>query len=90
MVENPATIAICFNISHLCVEGKDYKSKRYEVSFVRGRSRYGELTTEKKDDEYVEDDEYYFLKIVTELLPKDVVIDGPDTTKIILVNEDSR
>ena len=48
------------------------------------------MITERKDDEYVEDDEYYLLKIVTELLPRDVVIDGPDTTKIILVNEDGK
>ena len=48
------------------------------------------MTTTRIDDEYVEDDEFYYLKIQTGLLPNDVVIDGPDTAKIILVNEDGK
>ena len=85
--------AICFsfnNINYLCVVREDYRATRYVVRFEKGGSRYGELTTTRIDDEYVEDDEYYYLKIQTGLLPNDVVIDGPDTAKIILVNEDGK
>ena len=76
----------CFNV---CIGGEDYRSQRYDtVRFVKGRSRYVELKTEFIKDDIVEDDEYYYLKIVPDTLPDRVIVGNPNYTKVVIQNDD--
>ena len=70
----------------------DYKVQghKYIISFAKGGSRYASLQINRTDDDLVEDDEFYYLEIVTQTLHPDVNAINPSAAKIILVNEDGK
>lgn len=71
--------------------GIDYIRQNYRgVTFVKGGSKYIELKTNRSDDDLVEIDEVYCLKIEDTLLPSRVKVCHPNETRIILVNEDGK
>ena len=76
---------------NVCIGGEDYRSQHYDtVRFVKGRSRYVELKTEFIKDDIVEDDEFYYLKIVPDTLPDRVIVGNPNYTKVVIQNDDGK
>ena len=71
----------------------DYETQgsNYIITFPKGGSRYSDyLPINRTNDNLVEDDEYYSLKIVTEILHEDITAINPSTAKVILVNQDGK
>ena len=75
-----------------CVGGVDYETQHYRnVVFESGRNRYLELTTKRtNDDDLVEGNKFYYLKIEPETLHERVTAVYPSTTKIILFDDDGK
>lgn len=72
------------------IGGVDYKVQNYrrEAVFEKGGRRYIELDIETINDDLVEDDEFYYLKIEPATLPDRVIPVNPSTCKIIIMNND--
>ena len=74
-----------------CVDGVDYEKQHYRnVFFKSGGSTYLDLPTKRINDELVEGNEFYYLKIVPDTLPERVTAVSPSTTKIILLDDDGK
>ena len=57
---------------------------------MNGGSKYAEFRTEFINDDIVEDDECYCLRIVPDTLPDRLVAINPNFTKICILNDDSK
>lgn len=70
----------------------DYKPQDYRnaARFVNDGSRYAELKIEPINDNLVEQNEVYYLKIYPEILPDRVVTTNPATLKIIILDDDGK
>ena len=74
---------------YICVGGEDFiVPPLTTVTFTSGGNRFYQLQTEFIDDDLVEDDECYFLKIEPITLPDRVVAVSPNTTKVCILNDD--
>ena len=87
-----ANYVCAFIIIDFCIAKSDYDTQDYRsiARFEERGSRYIELKIVPKDDDLVEDDEFYYLKIEPETLHNRVVAGNPSTTRIIIQNDDSK
>ena len=70
----------------------DYKAQDYRSAarFEKQGSRYAELKIKPINDDLVEQDEFYYLKIYRDTLHDRVTAIEPTTCKIIIVNDDGK
>ena len=70
----------------------DYKLQDHRIAarFEKDGSRYAELKIEPINDNLVEQNEFYYLKIYAETLPNRVVTTNPATSKIIILDDDGK
>ena len=66
---------------------QDYRN---DARFQRNGKKYFELDVNITDDDLVEDDEIYYIKIEPVTLPDRVVTGNPPSCKIIIVNDDGK
>ena len=72
----------------------DYRKQHYRnkngVAFEKNGNLYFDLAIERLQDELVEGDEFYYLRIETDALHKRVTAIDPSFTKVIIVDNDGK
>lgn len=76
----------------MSIETVDYKEPDYrrDAIFEEHGSRYAELKIEPINDDLVEQDEVYYLRILRETLHDRVVTTKPEICEIIILNDDGK